>query len=529
LIGAGLTAWTWLAAAPLWLDEAKVAINVRDRSFMDLSGALWLGQSAPLGWLFAQRAVLLILGSGEPVLRLLPVLNGLGTIAVAVWIGRRWLDRWSRALLVYFCVAGQWLMVFRVEAKHYSADTFWSLLLPAIAVWAFEEAGSRSEATKRWTVWWLLAAFAQWFANGAVFVTPGCAVVIAILIARRYGVRAAASFAALGTVWLVAFWLHYHYALGASHESVYLRAYWQSALPPEAAGPLATIGWIARQLSPLAHNPGGASLATTFWIAAACGFLFARPRHVGLVFATVPIAALLLSAARIVPLQDRLALWIVPALYGGIALAFDRALAMRWSRAEVFSARGLTTGLLLGLSLLVTLDVTIRGWRRLDGLPTATANQGMNDRAASEWLASRRRDGDAVVTTASGWPGLWWYDRPNVAALPASGRLSDGSTMYEASWEPAGQPCAASAVDVLRAHKRVLVYVGFLDLPRGFYEELLTELATIGKTVEETAPLPFSRLAIVEIRPDGQTQLSPGTTGVSRLGGCITVRPAVLW
>jgi hypothetical protein len=71
--------------------------------------------------------------------------------------------------------------------------------------------------------------------------------------------------------------------------------------------------------------------------------------------------------------------------------------------------------------------------------------------------------------------------------------------------------------------------VGFLDLPRGFYEELLTELATIGKTVEETAPLPFSRLAIVEIRPDGQTQLSPGTTGVSRLGGCITVRPAVLW
>jgi hypothetical protein len=51
LAGAAVDTFQWSRAAPIWLDEEMIAINIRDRSFTELAGPLWLGQSAPYGWL----------------------------------------------------------------------------------------------------------------------------------------------------------------------------------------------------------------------------------------------------------------------------------------------------------------------------------------------------------------------------------------------------------------------------------------------------------------------------------------------
>src|SRR5215468_6391354 len=59
--------WSW--GRMLWLDEEMIAINIRDRSFHDLAGALSLAQAAPYGWLVLERALLLTFGAGERVLR----------------------------------------------------------------------------------------------------------------------------------------------------------------------------------------------------------------------------------------------------------------------------------------------------------------------------------------------------------------------------------------------------------------------------------------------------------------------------
>src|SRR5438034_6159469 len=81
LVGAGLEIFQWAWARPLWLDEQMIALNLRDRRLVDLAGPLWLGQSAPLGWLAVQRAAVLLLGTSERALRLVPILFGLGTLA----------------------------------------------------------------------------------------------------------------------------------------------------------------------------------------------------------------------------------------------------------------------------------------------------------------------------------------------------------------------------------------------------------------------------------------------------------------
>ena len=48
-------------------------------------------------------------------------------------------------------------------------------------------------------------------------------------------------------------------------------------------------------------------------------------RALALLFATVPVAAVLLAALRVVPFYERLTLWMVPSLYVGVALLADVA------------------------------------------------------------------------------------------------------------------------------------------------------------------------------------------------------------
>src|SRR5687768_4921595 len=191
-------------AAPLWLDEEMIALNLRDRSFSELRGRLWLEQSAPYGWLVVQRAVLLTLGSSEVALRLLPTLFGIATYVTALLIARRWLT-WPAALIFpLLCIFGLALSHYRVEVKHYTGDAFWALLLPALAVWAIEGV-TRDDRRRRIAGWWMVAAAGSWLANGALLVAPACALLMLAVTLRRDGAPAAARSAAWGLIWLASF------------------------------------------------------------------------------------------------------------------------------------------------------------------------------------------------------------------------------------------------------------------------------------------------------------------------------------
>ena len=171
LVGLAIQVYQWVGGRTLWLDEEMVALNFRDRTLGELAAPLWLGQAAPLGWLAAERAALLVIGSSERALRLMPAAFGIATLLTALWVGRRWMSPFGATALVLLCSFGPWLTFFPLELKHYSADAFWGLLLPVLGVWAVEPVSTRSstrrEIMRRTSLWWEAAAIGQWFANGA--------------------------------------------------------------------------------------------------------------------------------------------------------------------------------------------------------------------------------------------------------------------------------------------------------------------------------------------------------------------------
>ena len=155
--GVCLLIWQWGAARPLWLDEQMIALNFRDRTFWDLSHPLSFDQSAPFGWLLLERIALLGLGANELALRLAPALFGIATLLCALLIGQRWMSPVGATAFALLCSFGQWLSFYAVELKHYSADAFGGLLLPALTVWVAEadanESASASPFGALWSPW----------------------------------------------------------------------------------------------------------------------------------------------------------------------------------------------------------------------------------------------------------------------------------------------------------------------------------------------------------------------------------------
>ena len=225
-----------------------------------------------------------IAGTGEMAMRAVPLLFGMATVGVAVWIGRRWMGRIAAVVFVLLCWMSPALAHYRFEVKHYTADALFGLLLPALAAWAIEADRSADRARRIW-LWWIAAAIGHWFANGALLVTPACAIFLSVVVWRRDGRRAAAWLSLGGLIWLASFGLHYLISVRYTYNSTYLRSIWSTELLPPSLGLTDSLRWFLDRLEPLAFNPVGTVLWTILWASAICGLAFCVKRPLGFVLA----------------------------------------------------------------------------------------------------------------------------------------------------------------------------------------------------------------------------------------------------
>ena len=84
--------------------------------------------------------------------------------------------------------------------------------------------------------------------------------------------------------------------------------------PPAGAGIAERVAWLGSQLYAFGRMPGGSALLPLFWIAVVTGFVVSRRRILAVTLVCVPLSACVLAMLRVVPLYDRIGLWIVPSL-----------------------------------------------------------------------------------------------------------------------------------------------------------------------------------------------------------------------
>jgi hypothetical protein len=488
LIGTVLKIYQWYFSKPLWVDEEMVLLNVRDRAISELMGPLWLNQAAPLGWLALQRAVITEFGTTDRAARAIPVLFGIGTLWAAWWMAQRCMKPLAATTFVVLCGSAQWMTYYALEAKPYSADAFWALALPALAIWAAERVSQRPLSLGRTGAWWSVAAIAQWFSFGAIFVTPACAITLCAVGWWRGGWRLASAIALQGVLWLILFGAHYGISLRYANNDEYLRNYWVWAFPPVEAGFTGTLRWLVKQFEPLASNPAGTALWLSFWLSVAYGVAVALVRQpaVGLVILFVSISPFVLSAFHRVPLADRLAFWMVPALYAAVALATDDVV----TRARVALSRRTWAGVVVAIAFAVIagrvcLDIVQRGY---DSFSAGGDNHSLDDRRALRILMFERRPGDVWLTTHLGLPAIWWYGNISISdPNEGSSYPEDGAPIFELSHIPDGTPGCRGRQSRDRFSKSfagsqgAVVHLGFASrTPDGLQELILDELSRIG-------------------------------------------------
>lgn len=138
-IGVLLATIQYLSGRSIWLDEAKLALNIMDRSYLELLSPLHSNQVAPILFLWVERFFTDLFGVNDYSLRLFPFIAFLGAVYVLyhllplLFSSRPW--QFVVATLFAF---SQPVIYFASELKQYMIDVLVVLSLIYLVLYPFK-------------------------------------------------------------------------------------------------------------------------------------------------------------------------------------------------------------------------------------------------------------------------------------------------------------------------------------------------------------------------------------------------------
>ena len=315
----GITVRTIQFAAQnsLWLDELAVAHTVVVRGVGRLiTEPMAYQQVAPAGFLALMKGATRLAGAGELGFRLVPWLASLAALFVLWAVAQRLLTRTAAWTLLALFAASPALAWFGSQAKQYSTDVLAVLLL----MWAGCELLSPRPRVARAA---LAGTFALLVSMPAVL--TGWAIGMVLLVSFvRTGVPTRRTVLLAGVCWTMAALTTAGLAqlTLSSDTREYMLMFWARGFPP-APTSLDALAWTPQTL----HNAlrfalfnrlgdeiaivAAIELALTLLILPGGWWLARRAPYQAAVVISPIVAGLLASSLRLLPIDGRVALWLV--------------------------------------------------------------------------------------------------------------------------------------------------------------------------------------------------------------------------
>ncbi len=356
-IGAGVRLDIFLRQDSLWLDEARLALNLASRSFAGLAKPLAYDQSAPLLFLWIQKAIIDLWGTGEFAFRLFPLMAGIATIGVIYVVGRMLAGDLAGAIAALLAAVSPTMVKFSLDNKQYSVEALVTALLLAAYVAWLERPSRRRAHLLTWA-----GILAVWLSAPAVFVLISLALAHVVLRrhqpadANRDLIRAAA-------FWAVSFMAAYLLTYRNPSANPYMARYWHPAFLTPVGDDL----WVRyRTISdsvlwailvgrgPLRDGtPGSTAFITSVTVLVLATLLAGALRAArwrsgmgGWLLTGSVFVAVAASLVGLYPLASRTMLFAAPLLYLLAGLGLDGMLRGTWGRV------GIVAGALGGAALI---------------------------------------------------------------------------------------------------------------------------------------------------------------------------------
>lgn len=472
-LGVALRVVQYASNRSLWIDEARLALNLLDRPIATLATPLADSQAAPIGFLFLVKLLSEVFGGSEYALRLLPFLASLLSLFLFRSLARRIAEGWAVPLAVGILAISPHIVWHSSEVKPYTTDmaAAMALLLMALHLHARRVTAPHI----------LLAAaagcLAVWLSFPAAFVLAGIGTTLMVVAWRAGDSRRAAIFAGVAALWLASFALSIVPLRGIT-SGTYLQQYWSGAfmpLPPRSVGDLE---WFLFAFLELFRNPVGLENAGLAAFAFFAGCVALRPRPLALPLLLAPILfALVASAAELYPFSERLLLFAAPSLI--LVLAAGAAFV-------ISRLRGASRALAVAFALLLILQPAINILARI---PMEKEEiRPLVEHARANW-----RDGDFLYLYYGAEPAYRYYTRGG----DFTGGRAAVSPEARADWD-------AYLDDIARLEStgRTWVLFSHVHTGTGANEELLftTVLDRTGQQVDRIAARGAS-LYLYDLRP----------------------------
>ena len=311
-LGVVLRLRQYLANRSFWHDEATLALNLVHRSFSGLTRPLDFA-AAPVGFLFIEKFLMVLMGNRDYILRLFPLFSGLLAIYLVYLIARKQLGP-AGLFAVLACAICWSLIYYSSELKQYSSDTLFALLLVYLSIPCLKE----SARAKDFLLLGAAGLIAIWISHPSVFVLAGIGLVLLFTkLAGKTDVPLA-WILGLGAAWAAALGATYVVSLRHLVSDQSLQNYWRHGFMP--LPPWRHLDWLAQTYLALleaASRGAGHRFPTLIWTALlAIGIVsfLLRDRNTGLIIILPFFFVSVAAALQRYPLRGRLVLFLVPLL-----------------------------------------------------------------------------------------------------------------------------------------------------------------------------------------------------------------------
>lgn len=244
-------------AFPMWGDEAMLAANLHDRDYAGLAQGLDHWQVAPIGYLWAQKAVIDLFGFNDYSLRVVALISGVAALVLFRIAAGCVLRGWPLVFAVGALAVAHYPMRHSVEVKPYAGDLLAAVLLlePYLAWLARPE--------RRRSLWRLAitALVAVPLSFTAAFVGGGVSLALAWEAYRRRDRAVAAPWIAYNVALVGIFGLLYVTVMRNDYSvnGDVMRSCWEEGFPPSLSRWTAWPLWLlnAHGGEALAYPVGG--------------------------------------------------------------------------------------------------------------------------------------------------------------------------------------------------------------------------------------------------------------------------------
>lgn len=340
----------YISNRALWGDEASLALNIVNRSYLELLEPLERNQAAPPGFLWTEKFFTQILGNNEYALRLFPLISGIVSLVAFYKLGKWAVSAIALqiALILFACLT--YTLYYATEVKQYSSDVMISLLLGLLLIPLREQILN----IRKILLIGICGAVAIWFSHPVIFVLAG--IEAANLILTPAPQRKSILFNRLPAylIWLISFGFLYFLTIARVMQNNSLQGAWGDEYPKT----IFDVIWLLDSFGRFFYRPLGFSaifdgIAIVAFVIG-CVVFIKKKSDKFLILMSPVLATLAASYLHKYPFRGRLILFLAPFFILVIAegIAFLLTNFSHSKHHKYFVIAGITlASLLIGPSL----------------------------------------------------------------------------------------------------------------------------------------------------------------------------------